>query len=82
MTNDHDWDQSKEHVRAELKRLACCVDDIKTEFGDLRVQLERNHGRLRADIAALQVKSGLWGAAAGAVTVAVMIGVAVLKGCA
>ncbi len=62
---DRDWHEYRKLVLAELDRL-------NINIASLGVRIDRNYtdyqsdiGKVRIDIAMLQVKAGLWGAAAG-----------------
>ena len=78
MTNDGDWAQWSFHVLAELERLNVChestnkrLDQIMAEITDLKV-------KYTADITALNIKSGIWGAFAGCIPVIIYIAIKVL----
>ena len=70
---DKGWNAYRRLILSEFARINKSVDLINTK-------LERFHaeeiGQLKVDIAMLQVKSGMWGAAAG---LAVAIGGALVK---
>lgn len=64
---DNDWGTWSKHVLLELERLNKVVEEFKKdnfeEHGAIRNIVNLTH----TEIAILKVKSGLWGAAAGAV---------------
>lgn len=57
MTDANGWTRAEEYVRHELSRLA-----------DGQEAMNQQLGRMGEDMAALKVKSGVWGAAAGLLT--------------
>jgi len=56
------WDGWGNHVLEELKRLNCNYETINREINSIKM-----------DIAALKVKSGVWGTVGGVLTVAIYI---------
>lgn len=58
-----------EHLKSSLEDLQACVKDLKKELGLLKV-----------DVAKLNIKSGIWGFAAGFLPVLAGIGLLMLKG--
>lgn len=63
------WEVWSKHVLAELER--------QTEWV---ASIQRTVNRIETELAILKYKSGLWGALAGLISVAMMIGVAWLAG--
>jgi hypothetical protein len=67
------WDEYRRLVLGEITRISNALDTMNAK-------LERFHNdeiaQLKVDIAMLQVKSGVWGAAAGVI---VMLGALFLK---
>ena len=59
---DNGWAEWGKHVLAELKRLNEACEG-----------LEKGNIKIREDLAGLKVKSGLWGASAGAIPVVIMV---------
>lgn len=57
-----DWDQWRNHVLSELRRLGETCEDI-----------QKSLVHVRSDIATLKVKAGAWGLVAGCVPVAIML---------
>ena len=76
-TDEHDdiqpgsdsWGEWAHHIFAEIKRLDSISDKNRDDFQ-----------KLSLDVAVLKVKSGLWGAAAGAISVIVLLAVSYLSG--
>ena len=59
-----DWAQWRAHVLQELKRLSEGISSVDSKID---VMHTNDIGQLKADIAVLQFKSGVWGFLAGAV---------------
>ena len=56
MPEPNGWEQWSKYVLKELERLNKCYQDIEADLQDIKVE-----------IAMLKVKSGIWGAIAGAI---------------
>lgn len=65
--NPNGWDQWGKHVLSQLKRLVERVDVIQA---DVTI--------VKAEIATLRVKSGLWGVAGAMIPVAIMLTIQLL----
>lgn len=63
-----EWNQWANHVLAELKRLDSAVDDLK-----------RDLTLVTMEVAELRVKSSIWGAASGAITVLMIFAIGWVK---
>jgi hypothetical protein len=63
MVDGDDWREHRLLIMSEIRSLREDVKDVKASVIMLR---ETDLSRVRIDIAMLQVKSGLWGAGAGA----------------
>jgi len=70
MVDDEDWRENRLYIRSELRSLREDVGKVNANLTSLR---EKDLSQIRVDIAMLQVKSGLWGAMAGALVVLVPI---------
>jgi hypothetical protein len=69
-TPQGDWAEWRTHVLEELKRLSAGIDGVKGRIDEMNsIEI----GSLKAQIAVLQVKSGVWGFLAGAVPSAVAV---------
>ena len=64
-----DWPQWSNLVLTELKRL-----------NDTVIELRKDLTTLTIEVVQLKMKSSLWGATAGAVTVVLMLGIGIIKG--
>jgi len=64
----NDWGMWANHVLAELKRLNESIEDIRKDLTGVTME-----------VVTLKVKSSLWGAAAGAITVIAILGVDFVK---
>ena len=67
-TDDNGWPEYQRLVLAELQRHGVWLAALDQKLDDLRVE-----------VAMLKVRSGLWGAVAGLVAVAVMVGLRLIK---
>lgn len=63
-----DWGQWANHVLAELKRLNDSIEELRKDLTSVTIEVVQ-----------LKVKSSLWGAMAGAVTVIAILGIEFLK---
>jgi hypothetical protein len=63
------WGEWANHVLSELKRLNEVADDFRRDLTSVTVEVVQ-----------LKVKSSLWGALSGAITVLLLLGVTFLKG--
>lgn len=63
MIDGDDWKEHRLLIMSEIRSLREDVRDVKASMITVR---EVDLSRIRIDIAMLQVKSGLWGAGAGA----------------
>lgn len=78
------WDQYQKLVLAELERLGRSIEGLgkkidgeidivrtrnNAEIGELRDQISN----IKTEVALLQLKAGIWGAAAGAIPVALLL---------
>lgn len=61
------WNEWSKHVLKELERLNDCYASLLKAHGDTKESDGQRYGRLKTEIAILKVKSGMWGAIAGAV---------------
>jgi len=59
-TTDNGWSEWSRHVLAELERLNACYERLDARFG-----------LFSSDLAVLKYKSGVWGAMAGSIPVAI-----------
>jgi hypothetical protein len=59
---ENGWNEWSKHVLKELERLNSCYTGLDKEVKKIHIELVK-----------LQVKSGLWGAAAGAIPVIIML---------
>jgi len=64
-----DWPQWSNLVLTELKRL-----------NDTVIELRKDLTSLTIEVVQLKMKSSLWGATAGAITVVLMLGIGIIKG--
>ena len=69
MSGENGWNEYQKLVLTKLE-----------EYNDHFEKIYRILNETRIDIAALKVKSGVWGAVAGGLTVAVILLIAYLKG--
>ncbi len=69
MSGENGWNEHQKLVLTKLE-----------EYNDHFEKIYRILNETRIDIAALKVKSGVWGAVAGGLTVAVILLIAYLKG--
>lgn len=60
-----EWSEWSKHVLLELGRLGDGLEALKTQLTDERIHLGSQIADLKVQVATLQVKSGLWGGAAG-----------------
>ena len=60
--SSNDWSEYEKLVLAELERHGKLISEIDDKIGNIRVE-----------IAMLKVKSGIWGAAAGLISVLVFV---------
>jgi len=67
------WSEDAVWVRNELKRLADAVEKTAQAVYDLDIRNLEQHSLLREDIVTLKIKSGLWGACAGALLAAAVL---------
>lgn len=73
MTPHDGWEEYRMFVTAEIDRLSA-------EVSGLREALNESTARLRVDIAGLKAQAGVWGLLAGAIPVAIMLAVQLMKG--
>lgn len=71
--HDNGWEEYRMFVTAELDRLS-------GEVAGLREALAESTSQLREAIAALRAQSGVWGLLGGAIPVAIMLAVQLLRG--
>jgi len=72
--NDNGWQEWKNYVLAELKRLAKCNEDsIEVQRASTEVQRA-----ILVEIAGLKVKSTIWGVIGGSIPVLVTILIALM----
>lgn len=65
-----DWSEYRALILEELKRLANGIEGVNHKIDDLRAA---DIADVKAQIAVLQFKSGLWGAIAGAIPSALAV---------
>jgi hypothetical protein len=65
-----DWIENRLFILSELRNLRSGLDTVNVNLTGLR---EKDISQIRIDIAMLQVKSGIWGAAAGAMVVLIPV---------
>ena len=65
---ESDWNEWSKYVLKELERLNSCYTDMNKQLG-----------KIREDIASLQVKSGIWGLVGGCVPVLIIIVIQMIK---
>lgn len=70
VVGDEDWREHRLFILSELRSLRADIGAVSVNVVALR---ENDLSQIRVDIAMLQVKSGLWGALAGALVVLVPI---------
>lgn len=63
------WIRYQKLVLNELERHETKLDEIPKEITKLRQDMTKELSAIKTDITMLKVKSGLWGAAAGALSV-------------
>lgn len=73
------WDEWKRHILEENRRQNAELCEMRREMGSLKESMQEKIGELRAEIARLQIKSGLWGAAGAAIPVIIGIALNYLK---
>ena len=66
--NGNGWSRWQEHVLAELARQQGCLDRI-----------EKWQRKMATDVAMLKVKSGIWGAMSGFITVVTVLAIQAWK---
>jgi len=66
---DNGWNEWSRHVLAELERLNNCYEGMNG-------QLQKIH----VEIAMLKVKSGMWGAFGGIITIAIALFIKYIEG--
>ena len=64
---DENWDENRALVLHELARLAESHEKLIHAITQYEINNLEAHSKIHAEIAALKVKSGAWGAIAGAV---------------
>lgn len=69
-TPQGDWAEWRTHVLEELKRLSSGVEGVKERIDEMN---STELGAIKAQIAVLQVKSGVWGFLAGAIPSAIAV---------
>jgi hypothetical protein len=69
------WNEYQRLVLAELERHNTRLETIDEKISAVRVDLVKLQVELAAEIATLKVKSGLWGALAGILTVLIALGI-------
>jgi hypothetical protein len=67
-----EWNQMAVHVQAELQRLADAQEKMSAEFVTFRIDMKE-------EVAALKIKSGLWGMLGAAMFLALALGVEYFK---
>jgi hypothetical protein len=60
----NDWGEYRTLILAELKRLSDGIDSVKIKIDEMHAS---DIGDLKAQMAVLQFKSGVWGFMAGAI---------------
>ena len=71
-----DWDEQRALVLAELKRLNQGIEDLKSKLDGLR---NSELSELKAEIAVLKFKSGVWGFVAGAIPAMVALAYSIMS---
>ena len=64
---DNEWAAWSKHVLMELERLYKCQEEFKTQNHAEHNTIREEVGLINSELAVLRFKSGLWGAAAGAI---------------
>lgn len=59
--SDNGWNEHKLLIEAHMKQTNARLTSMERSIGHIRTAFEKSHGDLRADIATLNVKSGVWG---------------------
>jgi len=70
---DDGWGREESLVMHELQRLADSHDKLIDQISGYELRNLQEHAIIQAEIAALKVKSGMWGAVAGALMAAMII---------
>jgi hypothetical protein len=78
--NQDGWGSYERLVLAKLEELSDDIKELRTEVKTEVKDIRSEQTKQDVAIAMLQVKSGVWGAAAGLLTVAVYIGYSLLGG--
>jgi len=74
------WNEWAKHVLLTLQEQTEDIHSLEREVSNLRVELVRSEGSLKAEISALKVKSGIWGAVGAAIPTVAAVLFIVLKG--
>ena len=80
MGDGQGWGSYERLVLAKLEELSEDIKELRTDLQEEVKDIRREQTKQDVAIAMLQVKSGVWGAAAGLVTVALYIGYSLLGG--
>jgi len=68
--SEGDWSEYRRLILTELTRLSDGISEVKGQLGALH---SSELAQIKAELAVLQFKSGLWGFAAGAIPGAAML---------
>lgn len=71
--NGGDWDEYKRLVLSRIRELREDNQTLSRGMSDFRSEVSDKFAKVESDLARLNVKSGLWGALAGAVLTGGMI---------
>jgi uncharacterized membrane protein len=69
------WSEYQRLVLAALERHDSHLESIDEKIGAVRMDLAKLQVEIATEIATLKVKSGLWGALAGVITVMIALGI-------
>lgn len=62
------WDEWGRHVLLELERLSSGIGDLRRDMQDCKTCHHESQALLRERVRSVEIRSSLWGAAAGLVT--------------
>lgn len=74
------WNEWSRFVLGGLQRVEERLESLERKIEERVKTAEQEVLQLRVELAKLQIKSSLWGAVAGALTIAIMMGLSYLKG--
>mgnify|MGYP001560160715 CR=1 FL=1 len=79
MPDTGSWTDMAYHVQAELTRLANEQEKIRMTIDALRAEQATRWASTAESLAALKVKSGIWGAIGGSIPVVIMLVIYLFK---